>query len=285
MFNLKNDIYKRKVVYNEDGTYSIIGLKDTKELKVKYNRFVSQKSLAPFDYFRETLYHYYSKYYFSKPNILSKIINFLLPLPFNIDKNIKSVLDIGCSSGEFLDKLPNKYQKSGIDINKLAIQVAISKNIDAHEIDFNNFESKQKYDFIRIFHVIEHIQDYHKFFKQLSKYANNYVAIATPNSASLSHRIFGNCWSGYFDKTHFTIFDLKSIENLAKQYGFKVTRFSTYPMGVAVDSLLRFLNIDSSSSIHKLLFLFLGFILLPIELFVSFIGRGGALYVELKKIK
>jgi 2-polyprenyl-3-methyl-5-hydroxy-6-metoxy-1,4-benzoquinol methylase len=283
MQKLKNDKYNRQVILNKDGTFSIVGLKDTKELKVKYNRFVSQKSFLFFDYFRNSLYNLYSKYYFSKPNLINRIINILLPLPFDIDKNIKSILDIGCSSGDFLEKLPYEYRKTGIDINKLAVQNAISKNIEAFEVDFNNFESKQKYDFIRIFHVIEHIEDYHKFFKQLSKYSNGYVAIATPNSNSLSHKIFGNYWSGFFDKTHFTIFDLKSLEMLANKYGFKLTRWSTYPMGMSVDSLLRFINIKDSSLIHKILFFGLALILLPVEILISILGMGGALYVELKK--
>jgi len=283
MQKLKNDKYKREIVINKDGTYSIIGLKDTHELKVKYNRFVSQKSFLLFDYFRDLLYKAYSNYYFSKPNLINRLINIVLPLPFEIDNNIKSVLDIGCSSGDFLEKLPNQYRKTGIDINKLAVQNANSKNIEAFEVDFNNFESNQKYDFIRTFHVIEHVEDYHQFFKQLSRYSKGYVAIATPNSDSLSRKIFGNYWSGFFDKTHFTIFDLKSIKKLANQYGFKVTRWSTYPMGMSVDSLLRFLNIKDSSIIHKFLFFSLGLILFPVEILVSILGMGGALYVELKK--
>jgi len=102
--------------------------------------------------------------------------------------DIIQVLDVGCSTGAMLNKLPANYKKFGIEINREAQKIAISNgiNIVGSETEYLN-TSGPVYDCITAIDTIEHIPDPIKFLKCLQGAVRpgGYIIISTSNAASI----------------------------------------------------------------------------------------------------
>ncbi|MES2380612.1 MAG: class I SAM-dependent methyltransferase [Bacteroidota bacterium] len=145
------------------------------------------------------------------------------------DKNI-NVLDIGCGFGQFLFALKQLGYKNlkGIDINDESINECNIKGLDAEQInDIREYalNSKEKYDFITMSHVLEHI-DKEKIIdtlfhirKYLLKEGGQFV-LMVPNAQSYT----GAYWR-YEDFTHTIMFTAGSCIYVLKSAGFKDISF------------------------------------------------------------
>ena len=114
---------------------------------------ITNEDVKKSEYFnnRQVDANYYSEY--SIPRYLNS------NLPPN--KGTK-FLDIGCGFGQFLFALKQKgyTNLTGIDINNESINECVNKNLNAIQIsDIREFakNSTEKYDFIVMSHVLEHI--------------------------------------------------------------------------------------------------------------------------------
>ncbi len=93
----------------------------------------------------------------------------------NIEPN-SSVLDIGCGIGFVAKKISEKARRVyAIDINKELIQYAKNThyNENIHYIVGNvlNYEFKEKFDYVILSNVLEHIKDRKKFLLKIKKLA------------------------------------------------------------------------------------------------------------------
>ncbi len=79
-----------------------------------------------------------------------------------------SVLEVGCGSGVFLNKLssinPNRKLK-GLELNKFSVKEAITKGIDAQVETIQDFSKTNGYlyDVVSFFQVLEHVYEVHSF--------------------------------------------------------------------------------------------------------------------------
>ena len=87
------------------------------------------------------------KFYKNNRNLIKKI---------NLLK-AKKILDLGCGNGFLLSMLSNKFKKTGVENDLLAIQNA-EKYAEIIKLDLNkSFTLKEKYDVVILHHVIEHL--------------------------------------------------------------------------------------------------------------------------------
>ncbi len=165
-------------------------------------------------------------------SVLSK----LRQIQYSIDvehlkKNILkgNVLDVGCSTGEFLNKLQkvSKLNLYGIDTDESAISVAKNKydsTIDFVNTDLINYQTNLKFDCIIFrgsFQFLGH--DLKKTLEKISKISSNNCKIiiySLPNSNSILYYLLKDEWNLFdmFSKT--LIFNKTSIMKLCEIYNY-----------------------------------------------------------------
>lgn len=138
----------------------------------------------------------YDEYWIKRGFISPAITRANLISP-RISKN-KRILDIGCGDGSLMKVLVKKNSPSfiyGIDISAKAIKHTRYKNLKGKVINiqtknFKKFLSSNKFDYIILTEVIEHIQnpeDILLLIKQTQPNAKIFVSI--PNSGFILHRL------------------------------------------------------------------------------------------------
>ncbi len=285
VFLLSEKLAARKVYLADSSIYKIISKNSNDKFKRKYNRFVTETSdSGTVAKLRERFNNIQAASFYINPPPLSKMFSYISTPTPKITK-YGSILDVGCSSGIFLQYLPNEWKvKKGIEISERACVLARRKGIDVKNTTLENFKTKDKFYFIRASHVIEHVTDYNLFLKKayLLLQPGGKLIIYTPNSGSLTKKIFNKYWEGFYDATHFTIFNLDNLSLSAKEIGFKVVNKKTYDIGYWPASIIRRLNL-AESAIRDIIFWFLLIIFYPSGMITRSLNLGDALFIELKK--
>lgn len=153
----------------------------------------------------------------------------------------KKVLEIGCATGYVGKYLKEKRQcrVSGVELNPDAAAMArqhYEKVVigDAAALQIYD-QFSEKFDVILCSNVLEHLTDPAATLARLKKLLapDGYFVIALPNIAHWSIRLkllFGNFnyteGGGILDNTHLKFFTLKTAEQLLKNAGLKIERWS-----------------------------------------------------------
>src|SRR3989344_4616563 len=125
--------------------------------------FVYVKNTPPQKFYNE-YYTYMSKYegiraHEAHENATNKFIDIFT------NQNIKksaNILDVGCATGEFLSRFKKRGFKHlyGFDPAPLCKEIAMKKyGIQIETANISSFRSKQKFDFIILSQVLEHLRD------------------------------------------------------------------------------------------------------------------------------
>lgn len=142
----------------------------------------------------------------------------------------RSILDFGCGWGGFLNKFKNKKNKFGIEVRKECIKY-INENLKFKV--FNNLSQiNQKFDYISLFHVLEHIPNQIKILKKIRKKLkkNGKIIIEVPHAKdflieTLNLKSFKNFtfWS-----EHLILHTEESLCKILNIAGFKVVNFEYF---------------------------------------------------------
>ena len=146
-----------------------------------------------------------------------------LKLINSLNANSKKILDFGCGTGHFLQKVhSNGWIAHGIEPNKTAIKNSPSTIRHLIFESLNNIE--EKYNIISAWHVIEHIHELHETLKSLIKRLNDKgtLIIAVPNLSSFDSQYYGNHWAGLDAPRHLYHFSNTSFLNLINSLGLKL---------------------------------------------------------------
>ena len=138
----------------------------------------------------------------------------------------KSVLDIGCGTGDFLVVCQNNsWNISGIEPNISAKTIAESKLNITLKSDISQLK-KQTFDVITMWHVLEHVPNLKEYISQLKKLLNpkGTLIIAVPNYKSFDAKHYGKFWAAYDVPRHLWHFSKKSIQLLFKKEKMEVVK-------------------------------------------------------------
>lgn len=135
-------------------------------------------------------------------------------------------LDLGCFDGGLLDLAKkNGFNTYGIDLQESAITIA-RKNHGNNVVVATSFvDVMAKRNFCSIvsaISVIEHLINPEEIFQAANQYLEprGYLLVQTPDISSFPSRLLGSYWPCYAAPEHTHYFSTKSIEMLARQYGF-----------------------------------------------------------------
>jgi SAM-dependent methyltransferase len=137
-----------------------------------------------------------------------------------------SVLDVGCGTGNLLERLqafPN-LRRVGIELNqKRADYARRTSGCEIHMVPFEEFTSDEKFDVITMMNVLSHIPSFDGLFNTVQSLLNPGGKLILRTS-EMSRKI--NKWSqlswGIPDDLHFL--GLGTLDFVCRKYGFRISR-------------------------------------------------------------
>ena len=151
------------------------------------------------------------------------------------------MLDIGCSSGLFLDIARSRgYKTFGIELNKAELGIAQKKGHAVWGCELRDVASVERFDVICLWDVFEHIKDGVGYLRQLAQRTRgtgSLVFIQVPNAASLAARVMREKCNMFDGIEHVNLYSPATITETANRAGFDVLA-----MNSVIDELKPMLN-------------------------------------------
>ncbi|MEP3379641.1 MAG: class I SAM-dependent methyltransferase [Maribacter dokdonensis] len=141
----------------------------------------------------------------------------------------KTILDIGCGTGEFLiTAKKNNWYTVGVEINEAARNKSSKKNITTYK--FVEEVKSSQFNIITLWHVLEHLKDLNGTITKISSLldTDGTLIIAVPNYKSYDANYYKEYWAAYDTPRHLCHFSQKSISTIFENHNLKVVR--TLPM-------------------------------------------------------
>lgn len=144
----------------------------------------------------------------------------------------KTLLDIGCGTGDFLQTaLYDNWEVCGIEPNVQAREIANKKTNNAiYGADKTSELKKESFDVITLWHVLEHLPNLEEqltIYKSLLK-KDGTLIIAVPNFKSFDAIYYKEFWAAYDVPRHLWHFSQKAISKLVSKEQMLVV--NTLPM-------------------------------------------------------
>lgn len=161
----------------------------------------------------------------SNKNIVDKIYQFVkkitlknkLQLINSVTKGDKTLLDVGCGTGDFLQICKkNSWKVTGVEPNEKALKKCKQKlKNTAFFHDLTQLKTK-KFDVITLWHVLEHVPDVTLYIKNLKQLLtkNGVLIVAVPNFKSFDAAYYKSFWAAYDVPRHLWHFSKKAIQKL-----------------------------------------------------------------------
>ena len=145
-----------------------------------------------------------------------------------------SLLEIGCSLGYFLrGAKASGYEPYGIDVSTGAIKIAKRefglKNVWCKTLE--DFNTKQKFDIIAMYHVLEHTRDPMRTIKKIKTLLkkDGLFVIEVPDVNSLKAKLLKSKWIAYDFNLHLYYFSYKTLKNFMAANGFEIIKTKKIP--------------------------------------------------------
>lgn len=197
----------------------------------------------------ELIREYLIKHYYS-PNLLSSIITTFVknvPAMPSYCRNGK-ILDLGCGTGDTLVLLKEMgWDVYGMDIDEKAILTGRKRGLK--NLKLGTYRDLDKYpdnyfDAIRLYHVIEHLDDpklcLSLLWKKLKK--GGELIMGTPNRDSLVSKVFKSYWYNLDPPRHLFIFSPRTLRRLVEKNNFSVEKIEFCSAGGIVGSMQYLIN-------------------------------------------
>lgn len=107
----------------------------------------------------------------------------------------RSILDVGCFDGRFLQTLDSSWRKSGVELNRIAAERAASLGVEIVARRAEDLASlRQRYGCVVSFDVVEHVVDPRQLLRTLIAVTKpgGEILLATGNTAARSWRLMGS---------------------------------------------------------------------------------------------
>lgn len=170
---------------------------------------------------KDFLGYFQNKEYFE--TVFTRIISL-------IEQKVKKgkILDIGCSSGMLLNIARNRgWQVFGVENSKwVANYCHKCLKIPVFEGNFEDYQTRIKFDAIIINHTLEHMVNPLSVAKKIKSLLKNngLLFISVPNIESIMFTFLKGNWPGLQKEQHIWQFNKKSMLKLLNKTGFKVEK-------------------------------------------------------------
>lgn len=151
----------------------------------------------------------------------------------DIQKNspqISKLLDVGCSSGSFLDLAKKRnIDTHGIELNRAEYQFAKDKGHTVHNELLEHINFNEKFDVVTLWDVFEHLIDGEFYLNEIKKILSEQgmIFLQIPSSDSLAAKILRKHCNMYDGLEHVNLYGAKTIKMLASKCGLEVLSLKT----------------------------------------------------------
>lgn len=177
----------------------------------------------------------------------------------SIKRNPGRLLDIGCSTGLFLDAMQSKHgwESYGVEINEYPARIAREKyhlNIFQGNLEQASYPPAF-FDAVTLWDVLEHLPDPTSTLQEVKRIIKpeGVLVVRVPNYDSCDAIIFGPAWAGLDVPRHFYVFSRNCLVKLLEKNGFTAPKLNCkiggFPMFVL--SLRFWMNKKSINSSSK----------------------------------
>jgi 2-polyprenyl-3-methyl-5-hydroxy-6-metoxy-1,4-benzoquinol methylase len=159
--------------------------------------------------------------------------------------NMGNLLDIGCSTGFFLDMVKHDgWNTFGIELGEEEGQRAIDKGHTIYRQLINKLNTDEKYDAITMWDVFEHIPDGKSTLNAISSFLNpnGVLFMQIPNSGSIATRIMQDESHMFDGIEHVNLYNPETIKLIVQNNGFEILSLETVISELAV--LKNYLNYE-----------------------------------------
>ncbi|MEM4218087.1 MAG: class I SAM-dependent methyltransferase [Candidatus Methanomethylicaceae archaeon] len=137
-----------------------------------------------------------------------------------IPSDVRTILDVGCGNGAFLNSLPDGYQTIGLDLSQEALKYvkaeAIRGNIAALPFKSASF------DLITCLEVLEHLPSdgFNEALRELQRVSRKYIIVSVPNDEDLDYSlvICPVCRCRYNPWRHVRSFNSEKVKTLFESF-------------------------------------------------------------------
>ncbi len=140
-------------------------------------------------------------------------------------------MDLGCGAGTLVYSIAKKARKViAIDISKSKIKRARDRyskeNIEFIQTDILQYEFDEKFDYIILSNILEHIEDRYSFLSMLKPLAKTFLIRVPMINRSWLSKYAKELNLGYIDKTHKIEYTLKTFQKEIESIDLKIIKFS-----------------------------------------------------------
>jgi 2-polyprenyl-3-methyl-5-hydroxy-6-metoxy-1,4-benzoquinol methylase len=140
------------------------------------------------------------------------------------------LLDIGCSTGTFLNEAKQEFNVTGLELASWSADFA-RKTYNLQIVNTTLSEAKfpdHTFDIITFFELIEHIHNPFDFLREVNRILcpGGIIALSTGNVDSLDALLQRSAWYYYAPQFHLYYFSLKTLSTLLKKCGFKTVKIT-----------------------------------------------------------
>lgn len=149
--------------------------------------------------------------------------------PFLEDNH--SLMEIGCSSGYFLEQVGEDYLRVGIELNREEVAYGKELGLDIRQGDLSSVNSGEKFNHVCAFQVLEHQPDPETFLKDLSKLIKDeggylHIEIPTLDNPLISLYEIDEFRKFWFQEPHLYYFSKRFIPYLSNRIGLKLQKIT-----------------------------------------------------------
>ena len=212
----------------------------------------------------------------------------------------RRLLDVGCGGGTFLHLSRRLgFAPHGLDVSSQAVSIAQRQyglNVRQGSLAGNAWEG-DRFDFITMFHVLEHLPDPRKALRFAVAHLTpgGSLVVQVPNADSFQARLFGARWYGLDVPRHVINFTRRGLQQLLIEAGLEGRVFSRFslrdnpaslasslaPMLDPIGRKGRGLKAGSlPGAVAELTYFALFLIAVPFTAIESALGSGGTLWVH-----
>lgn len=195
-------------------------------------------------------------------------------------------LDVGCGNGRDLELL-GKYgwEAHGIEIDRRVAEGAKRRGLKVEWTSLEDYEPKERFDVIKLWHVFEHLPNPHLALRKLNDILkdNGTIYMALPNIRSLNAFLFRRYWMGFEIPRHIINYSRNGLEFVLKEHGFQIVGYAYS----STSGLISSISVLASKILNKKCRLAdsipLVVLTYPYDFFTDLLHLGDTVFVKIRR--